>query len=141
VVIVQAEDHVAAVAADMDVFRAWREPERVKRQMGLNEAAMRLPLDGGQLHLLRRHAEIEPGRELGDRNVLGAIEHELGHDLLRPGGARLGVGADDDVVVAELEVVPDGRVEMVIVQLALLLRPMDRGVRYGRIRARFKAFT
>jgi hypothetical protein len=34
-------------------------------------------------------------------------------------------GGDDDVVVAELQVVPDGGVEMVIVQLAPLLRPWN----------------
>ena len=52
-----------------------------------------------------------------------AVEEELGDDLLHPGGAGLGVGGDDDVVVAEREVVPDGGVEMVVVELAGLLRP------------------
>jgi hypothetical protein len=76
-----------------------------------------------QLHLLWRHAEVEPGRHGGDLKTLHAVEQKLAHDLLHPGGAGLAVGGDDDVVVAELQVVPDGGVEMVVVQLALLLRP------------------
>ena len=55
-----------------------------------------------------------------------AVEDQLADDLLGPGGAGLGVGGDDDVVVAEDEVVPDRRVEVVVVQLARLARP-DRG--------------
>jgi hypothetical protein len=53
------------------------------------------------------------------------LNKKLAYDLLHPGGAGLAVGGDDDVVVAELQVVPDGGVEMVIVHLAPLLRPWN----------------
>jgi hypothetical protein len=39
--------------------------------------------------------------ESADRNVLSAVEQELGHDLLHPSSAGLAVGGDDDIVVAE----------------------------------------
>ncbi len=126
VVVVHAPHHVAAVAPDVEVFRLRREHERVHREMRLQEAAMRLRLDGGQLLRLRRHAQVEPRRHLRHLEILATVEQELGDDLLGPGRARLGVGGDDDVVVAEAEVVPDGGVEVVVVQLARLLRPLDR---------------
>src|SRR5262249_23457232 len=61
-----------------------------------------------------------------DVPILGAGKHELADDLLQPGRARLRVAGDDDVVVAELEVVPDRRIEVMIVQFAGLPRPGDR---------------
>ena len=103
VVVVHAPHDVAAVAADVDVLRLRREDERVDRQMRLQEAPVRLRLDHRQLHLLRRHAQVEPGRHLGDRRARPRpSKMQLRDDLLRPGRAGLGVGRDDDVVVAEL---------------------------------------
>ena len=49
-------------------------------------------------------------------------ERELGDDLLGPGGAGLGVSGDDDVVVAEAEIVPDGGIEVMVVKLPGLRR-------------------
>ena len=63
----------------------------------------------GSFTVLGRHPQIEPGRMFGDLEPLGAVEDQLADDLLHPGGAGLAVGGDDDVVVAEREVVPDGR--------------------------------
>jgi hypothetical protein len=40
--------------------------------------------------------------------------------LLQPGGARFSVSGDDDVVPTKLEVIPYGRIEMMIVELASL---------------------
>jgi hypothetical protein len=59
---------------------------------------MRLRLDGRQFHLPGRHPQVEPGRDLGDVDPLGAVEDELADDLLGPGRAGLGIGGDDDVV-------------------------------------------
>ena len=42
----------------------------------------RLRLHRGQLHVLRRYAQVEPGRHLGHLEALGAGEQELGYDLL-----------------------------------------------------------
>jgi len=126
VMVIHAEDHVAPVAADIDVFGAGREHERVHGEMGLDEPAVFLRLNHRQLDLLRRYEKIEPGRHLGNLQALDAVEDELAHDLLHPGGAGLGVGGNNDVAVAELEVVPDGGIEMVVVQLPGLLRPIDR---------------
>src|SRR3546814_7243135 len=55
--------------------------------------------------------------------VVTALEDQLPDDLLDPGRARLGVGCDDNVVVAEPEVVPDRRIEVMIVEFPGLLRP------------------
>ena len=126
VVVVHAPHHVASVATDVDVFRLRREAERVDREVGLEEAPVGLRLDDA--------AASPPwaapaGRATGDisatSSVRIAVEEELGHDLLHPGRAGLGVGGDDDVVVAEREVVPDRRVEVMVVQLARLPRPLD----------------
>jgi hypothetical protein len=46
----------------------------------------------------------------------------LRDDLLGPGGAGLGVSGDDDVVVAEAEILPDGGIEVMVVELAGLRR-------------------
>jgi hypothetical protein len=39
-----------------------------------------------------------------------------------PPKGTLGVGADDDVVIAKPEVVPNGGIEMMVVEFPLLLR-------------------
>ena len=59
---------------------------------------------------------------MGDFEILLSSEDELGNDLLDPRRSGLGIGRDDDVVVAEDEIVPNGRVKMVIVKLTGLLR-------------------
>ena len=71
----------------------------------------------------RGNAQVEPGREFADRGMVFALEDELRDDLLHPGGAGLAVGGNDDVVIAEGEVVPDRRIEMMVVQLARLHGP------------------
>ena len=60
------------------------------------------------------------------QQIVGVLEQELSDDLLRPGRPSLRVGGDDDVVVAEVEVIPDGGIEVMVVQLALLDGPDDR---------------
>ena len=107
-------------------FAFCEKTEGVHGEVGLQEAAVRLGLDQGKLDLLGRHAQVEPGGHLGYFQVGVGAEEQLGHDLLRPGRARLGVGRDHDVVVAEFEIVPDRGVEVVVVHLAGLRRPNDR---------------
>jgi hypothetical protein len=62
---------------------------------------------------------------VSDGDVLSAVEDELRHHLLYPGGALFSIGGDDDVVIAEQKVVPDGGVESVVMQLTRLSRPRD----------------
>src|SRR4051812_10419636 len=50
-------------------------------------------------------------------------EYQLRHDLLHPGSARLGIGGNDNIIVAKAEIVPDGGVEMMILEFALLDGP------------------
>ena len=50
---------------------------------------------------------------------------KLGDDLLHPRRPRLRVGAPDDVGVAKPEVVPDGGIEVVVVELTRLLRQVE----------------
>jgi hypothetical protein len=77
-----------------------------------------LRLEGGELDLPGRHPQVDPGRNLRHGHVGRTAEDELAHDLLDPGRAGLGVGADDDVVGAEGEAVPDGGIEVVVVDVA-----------------------
>ena len=58
----------------------------------------------------------------------GPLEQQLSQDLLDPGGAGLRIGGDDDVVIAEQEIVPDRRVEVVIVEFARLDRRTDEAL-------------
>ena len=46
------------------------------------------------------------------------------YHLLHPGRPGFGVRPDDDVVVPEREVVPDGRVEVVVLEFPLFDRPV-----------------
>src|ERR1700729_2591466 len=90
--------------------------------MRLEETSVRLRLDRRKLDRLGRNAQIEPWRGFRDYYRFGAPEQELAHELLRPGRAGLDVSGDDDVVVAELEVVPDRRIEVMAVDFARLAR-------------------
>jgi hypothetical protein len=86
--------------------------------MRFEDSAMRLRFDLRQLHLLGRHPQVDPGREFCDRQRRISAEQHLRHDLLHPCGAGLGIGGNDDVVIAEAEVVPDGGIEMMVMQFA-----------------------
>jgi len=110
VVVVQAPDHVAAVAPDVDVLGVRREHESIHRQVGLDEPAVLLRLECCELYLLGRDAQVEPGREPRDIDALLTIEDELSYDLLDPGRPRLGVGGDHHVIRPEAEFVPHGGV-------------------------------
>ena len=120
--IVEREQHVAAVAAHIDVFGPWREHQRVDRQVGLDEAPIGLRLQHVQLHRRRRHAQVQPRRKRVGDDVLVTLEDQLPDDLLGPGGARLGVAGDHHVVVTKGELVPDGGIHVVVRQLARLAR-------------------
>lgn len=56
-------------------------------------------------------------------HILGAVEDQLADDLLRPGGAGFGIGRNDDIVIAELEIVPDGGIDMMVMEFPRLSRP------------------
>ena len=86
--------------------------------MGLDETAVGLGLQRRKLDLFWRHPQVDPGREVVHGHVRVALEHQLADDLLCPGRTRFGVGAHHDVAVAELEIVPDGRVHVMVHQLA-----------------------
>ena len=118
---------IPVVAGDVDVPGLRAHHERVGRQMGLDDA----PVGLSQHHLanLRRHdAHVPPGGDVADPHGGIAMEHELADDLLGPGGARFGVGADHDVPFAEREVVPESGIHVVVVDVAGLPREVDHGV-------------
>ena len=69
---------------------------------------------------------VIPGRHLMNVQTLNTSENQLRYDLLRPSCARLGVGSDHDIIVTELEIVPDCGVHMKIMQLSGFLRPYNR---------------
>ena len=86
---------------------------------------MGLRLDHRQLRGLRGDAEVEPRGHRRHLEVRVRAEQHLRDDLLHPGGAGLLVGRDDDVVGAKPEIVPDRRIEVMIVQLSGLARSND----------------
>ena len=108
--VVKAPHHVAAIATDVDVFCLRREHQCIHRQVSFHKTPMFLRLEVGP-ELRRRQAEIDPGGYIAYRHFVGfAVEDELGDDLLHPGDAGLGVGREDDVVVAKLKIVPVSRI-------------------------------
>jgi hypothetical protein len=140
VVVVHAPHDVAPVAPDVDVLRLGREDEGIKGEVRLEEPSVRLRLHHRQLHLLRGNAQVQPRGHLGHLELRVRPQQHLGDDLLHPGRAGLGVGRDDDVVVAEPEVVPDRRIEVVVVQLPRLCWPND-SFGHGLFTNRFAAAT
>ena len=82
--IVQAPDHVAAVTRKKDVLCLGRHPQRIGGKMRLDETPMLLRPEHLEDVVERDEAHVEPGREIHGGNAFGAIEYELGHDLLRP---------------------------------------------------------
>jgi len=96
----------------MDVSGLAAEAQRIDRQMRLQDAAMRLRLQHGEPRQHRADAQIDPGRDVRDRNLGISVEHQLCDDLLHPAGARSGIAGHHHIVAAKRQVVPDGRVEM-----------------------------
>ena len=125
VVVVEAPDHVPAVAADVEVFGLGREDQRVHRQVRLHEAPVSCASRAASLTSLGGTRRSTQGDSSGHVHVLAAAEDELAHDLLGPGGARLGVGGNHDVVGPEREIVPDGRIHVVVMDLPRLAGPRD----------------
>src|SRR5215831_18708795 len=78
-----------------------------------------------KFHFFGRNAQINPWRHLGHFQILGAIKNELRNYLLKPGGARLRIGSNDDVIVSEIETIPGGGIEMMAVHLTRFLRPLS----------------
>src|ERR687898_2645579 len=126
VVVVHAPHHVAAVAAYVDVLRLGREDQCIQGEVRLQEPTVRLRLYHRQLYFLRRDAEVQPRGHLRYLDLGVRTEQQLRDDLLHPGRAGLGVGRDDAVVVAEAEIVPDHRVEVVVVLLSGLCWTSNR---------------
>jgi len=122
-VIVHTPDHIPAVARDIDVFRFGRINQRIERQMRLDESAVRLRREHGQFDVLGRYAQVQPGRHLRDLQTRIAVENQLCDDLLHPGRAGFCIGRDDDVVVPKGKIVPDRRIEMMIMQFSDFDRP------------------
>src|SRR5262249_40841476 len=64
VVVVEAPDDVATIAANVDVAGLGRKHECVDRQMRLDETPVRLPGEQLQFHGFRDNPMVEPGRHL-----------------------------------------------------------------------------
>mmetsp|Transcript_77266 Transcript_77266/g.151572 ORF Transcript_77266/g.151572 Transcript_77266/m.151572 type:complete len:202 (+) Transcript_77266:504-1109(+) len=116
VVVREGHEGVPPVAADEDVLRLGIEEwlERIRGQVGLQEPAVSLRLQGGADDFRRRHPQVHPRRQVADGGgLLLSLEHELRYELLRPSGAALIRGDDDDVVVAGRHGLPLRGVEVV----------------------------
>ena len=122
VMVMQAPRHIAAIAGDIDVFGLVGKLQGIDRQVGFQEPAMRLRLDHRQLDLFRGQAQVHPRGHRAKVQPLGPTENQLAQNLLHPGGAGLGIGAQNDVVIAERKVVPDRAIHVVIMNFACLYR-------------------
>src|SRR5580700_9264138 len=107
-VVVQAPQHVAAVATEIDVLSLGGEHECIDRQMSLDIAPICLSLECCQLHGLGRHSQVYPGRQVVNWNMRCATKNELTDYLLRPSSPRFCISCDDHVIGPEPEVIPDG---------------------------------
>ena len=87
---------------------------------------MLLGFNHRKFNFLRRNSQIHPWRDICDLKRWIAREQKLRKNLLHPSRARFRVRSNDDVIVSELEIVPDRRIKMVVVQLAGLYRPTRR---------------
>ena len=105
--VIGAPEHIATIAADIDVFQLRAERCRLKGQMGLQDPAVRLGVEHGD-HRLQRHLEtdINPRRNAVRRHTLFAASDQLVDHLLGKGGAGLGPGRYDHIIVAQSQVVP-----------------------------------
>ena len=130
-VIMQAPERVSAVAGDEDVFGLWAEYDVLKLRMRLKEAAVFLRLE----HLFSRpfwyRSKVKPRRCHVDRCFFITEEDELGDDLLRPSRSRFTPACNDDVVGAEREIVPSGRVHVVVCEFAGLDWPSSASIWNG----------
>ena len=86
-VIEETPDDISAVTGDVQVLGLGRKVERIDGQVGLEETAMGLSLNGGQLDFFWGDPQINPGGHLGDVDVGFAEEDHLGNNLLHPRGS------------------------------------------------------
>ena len=112
-----APHHIPAVPSDEDVFCTWTVDYRVEWRVCLDESPMRLCFEKSEGLLVCCDTHVQPWKDIEGTDFVGAGEDQPRDNLLHPGCAGCGPGADDDVVVSELEVVPDPGVEVVILDL------------------------
>jgi hypothetical protein len=100
-VVIPAPEHVARVAADIDVFGLRADNEGVDREMSLQRSAMTLRFRHRHSFPRRHEPEVDPRRHLPAEHIGIAVEDQLSDDLLSQGRTEFRPRADDDVVVAE----------------------------------------
>ena len=82
--VVHTPDRVAAITADIEVFRLPRENECVHGKVRLDEPPVGKVFEARD-DLRRHHAQIDPGRQVRDVDPFHAVENELAENLLNPG--------------------------------------------------------
>src|SRR5579864_8075274 len=127
---VERKEYVAPVAPDVQILRLGREHQRVKWQVRLDEPTVGLGFERCKLYVSRRYAQVDPWREFADVDRFIAAEHELSDDLLCPRRSGLCICPDHDVVVAELEIVPDPGIHVMVLYFARLARLADLALRH-----------
>ena len=88
--------------------------------MGFDETAVLLIAQDVEFHFLGHDPNIQPGRQAFRVQIRITLKNELRDNLLRPCRACLGVGTDDDVVIAEFKFIPDSGVHVVVMDFASL---------------------
>lgn len=106
---------VAPVTRRVDVADLVVERKGIHRQVRLDEAPMLLGLQPRQDRLQRREeACVQPGAQPAQMSRLRGLEDQQVDDLLRPGGADLGGGANDDVARPGLVLLPVAAVGVIV---------------------------
>ena len=107
-VVVQTPEHVAAIPANIEISGLGRKDQGFHRQMGLKKTAMGLGLKQRQSLLFGRKAAINPGRYGSYIDMLRPLPQQLRHNLLHPRGAGFAIRADDNIIITEFELIPNG---------------------------------
>src|SRR5262249_52680741 len=116
-------ENVAGVATDDEVLHLGEEGQAVRGEVALDEPTVSLQVQRRKNRLNRAFKPgVDPRRGSGQVDDWTRPEQQRGNDPLRPRGARLVWGCDDDVVISRDEPVPTRAVEVMVPVLATSLR-------------------
>jgi len=113
VMIVETPNHVPSIASNVNVASLWRNNESICWEVRLDETAVSLGCEKTQLRRNRR-PHVQPGGLRQGVALQIPSKDELTDNLLHPCSSGLGICRDDDIAVAKREIIPDPRIQMVI---------------------------
>ena len=106
------EEDITGIAVDVQIGALGKEGNTVQGRVSLDVAPVRLCLQHRQNFIQGLEGDVEPGRDdtWSDIEISGA-EYQQRADRLGPGGAAFAGNADENVVIADFELVPSCRID------------------------------